>query len=61
MAILGGAVIAALQGIASDRTGSINHSYAVPLCCFVVVVAYSLYIERKSLKKIQVSIKNLKE
>ncbi|MDR1259019.1 MAG: L-fucose:H+ symporter permease [Tannerellaceae bacterium] len=46
MAILGGAVIAALQGIASDRTGSINYSYAVPLLCFVVVVAYSVYIEK---------------
>ncbi|MDR2810276.1 MAG: L-fucose:H+ symporter permease [Tannerellaceae bacterium] len=46
MAILGGAVIAALQGIASDQTGSINYSYAVPLFCFVVVVMYSLYIEK---------------
>jgi FHS family L-fucose permease-like MFS transporter len=46
MAILGGAVIAALQGIVSDRTGSINYSYAVPLLCFIVVVAYSVYIEK---------------
>ncbi|MDR2388949.1 MAG: L-fucose:H+ symporter permease [Tannerellaceae bacterium] len=46
MAILGGAVIAALQGMVSDRTGSINYSYAVPLACFLVVVMYSLYVER---------------
>ncbi|MDR1357497.1 MAG: L-fucose:H+ symporter permease [Tannerellaceae bacterium] len=48
MAILGGAVIAALQGVASDISGSINYSYAVPLLCFVVVVAYSLYVERRA-------------
>ncbi|MDR1556133.1 MAG: L-fucose:H+ symporter permease [Tannerellaceae bacterium] len=48
MAILGGAVLAALQGIVSDQTGSINYSYAVPLFCFLVVVMYSLYIEKKS-------------
>ncbi|MDR1937649.1 MAG: L-fucose:H+ symporter permease [Tannerellaceae bacterium] len=47
MAILGGAVVAAFQGIVSDQTGSINNSYAVPLFCFLVVVAYSLYIEKK--------------
>jgi FHS family L-fucose permease-like MFS transporter len=48
MAILGGAVIAALQGIVSDQTGSINYSYTIPLFCFLVVVVYSLYIEKKS-------------
>lgn len=52
MAILGGAVIAALQGIASDRTGSINYSYAVPLFCFLVVVMYCLYIEKKIVRKL---------
>ncbi|GHV55387.1 hypothetical protein FACS1894181_19080 [Bacteroidia bacterium] len=45
MAILGGAVVAALQGLASDAAGSINYSYVVPLVCFLVVIAYSLYIE----------------
>jgi FHS family L-fucose permease-like MFS transporter len=44
MAILGGAVIASLQGLASDWTGSINHSYAIPLVCFLVVIAYCIYI-----------------
>ncbi|MDR1918601.1 MAG: L-fucose:H+ symporter permease [Tannerellaceae bacterium] len=47
MAILGGAVVAALQGIVSDQTGSINYSYLVPLGCFLVVVVYSLYIEKR--------------
>ncbi|MDR1645744.1 MAG: L-fucose:H+ symporter permease [Tannerellaceae bacterium] len=48
MAILGGAIIAALQGIVSDRTGSINYSYAVPLICFFVVIAYCIYIGKLS-------------
>jgi FHS family L-fucose permease-like MFS transporter len=48
MAILGGAVVAALQGVVSDRTGSINVSYIVPLVCFLVVVAYSLFVEKHS-------------
>jgi FHS family L-fucose permease-like MFS transporter len=47
MAILGGAVITAIQGIVSDRTGVINYSYIVPLVCFLAVVAFSIYIERK--------------
>ncbi|MDR1202655.1 MAG: L-fucose:H+ symporter permease [Tannerellaceae bacterium] len=47
MAILGGAVITAIQGIVSDQTGVINYSYIVPLTCFLVVVVFSLYIERK--------------
>ncbi|MDR1344398.1 MAG: L-fucose:H+ symporter permease [Tannerellaceae bacterium] len=48
MAILGGAIIAALQGMASDMTGSIKYSYAVPLCCFVVVALYGIYVERRA-------------
>lgn len=47
MAILGGAVITALQGIVSDASGAISFSYIVPLLCFFVVVAYSIYIEKK--------------
>jgi FHS family L-fucose permease-like MFS transporter len=47
MAILGGAVITAVQGIVSDQTGVINYSYVVPMSCFLVVIAFSLYIERK--------------
>lgn len=42
MAILGGAVITAVQGQVSDGTGSINLSYLVPLGCFAVIALYAL-------------------
>lgn len=42
MAILGGALITPLQGQISDMF-NINTAYLVPLFCFVVVLAYSLY------------------
>ena len=41
MAILGGALITPLQGMASDAAG-INISYVVPMVCFVVVMIYAL-------------------
>ena len=47
MAILGGAVITAIQGVVSDNSGSISASFIVPLCGFLVVAAYSIYIEKK--------------
>lgn len=49
MAILGGAVITPLQGRVSDAWG-INIAYTVPLFCFVVVLFYSIYVERKHKK-----------
>ena len=42
MAILGGALLTPVQGMVSDAYG-INMSYLVPLCCFLVVLAYALY------------------
>lgn len=45
MAILGGALLTPLQGIVSDAAG-INMSYIIPLICFVVVLAYSIYSVR---------------
>lgn len=42
MAIGGGAVLPALQGLLSDATGSINISYWVPLLCFVIIAFYGL-------------------
>lgn len=42
MAILGGAVITAIQGQVSDGTGSINLSYLVPLGCFAIIALYAL-------------------
>lgn len=50
MAILGGAVITAFQGLVSDKTGMISYSYVIPLICFLVVIAYSIYIEKKHTK-----------
>ena len=46
MAILGGALLTPLQGVISDRFG-ISVSYVVPLICFVVVLWYSIYSQRK--------------
>jgi len=40
MAIVGGAVLTALQGQISDMTGSINMAFLVPLCCFIIVAIY---------------------
>lgn len=45
MAILGGALITPLQGKISDLAG-INVAYVVPLVCFIVVLAYSIMIEK---------------
>jgi FHS family L-fucose permease-like MFS transporter len=46
MAILGGAVLTALQGIVSDATGSIHLSFIIPLLCFIVVLAYGIRSEK---------------
>ncbi|MDT0678506.1 L-fucose:H+ symporter permease [Autumnicola musiva] len=46
MAILGGAVLTAVQGQISDITQNINLSFYMPLFCFVVVAAYAV-IQRK--------------
>lgn len=50
MAILGGAVVTAIQGQVSDRTGSINLSYLVPLGCFVIIAFYALMETRHPVK-----------
>ena len=48
MAILGGAVLTAVQGQVSDSTGSINFAYLVPLICFLVIVFYSAFVPHKT-------------
>ncbi len=48
MAILGGAVLTAVQGQVSDATGSINYAYLVPLICFVVIGFYSALVPHKA-------------
>jgi FHS family L-fucose permease-like MFS transporter len=50
MAILGGAVLTAIQGLVSDGTGSINWSYVVPLICFVVILFYGAVASQKDLR-----------
>jgi FHS family L-fucose permease-like MFS transporter len=47
MAILGGAVLTAIQGQVSDATGSIRMAYFVPLVCFVVIILYGGLVARK--------------
>lgn len=42
MAILGGAVLTALQGKVSDLTGSIRYAFFVPLSCFLIIAYYAL-------------------
>lgn len=48
MAILGGAVLTAVQGLVSDLTGSINTSYIIPLISFLVILYYGLSFLNKS-------------
>ena len=48
MAILGGAVITAIQAQLSDMTGSINLAYSVPLICFLVIAYYSAFVRHKA-------------
>lgn len=49
MAILGGAVITAIQAQVSDMSGSINLAYLVPLVCFLVITYYSAFVHHKAL------------
>jgi len=50
MAILGGAVLTALQGRVSDITGSIHLAYFVPFVCFLVIAYYGGVASRKDLR-----------
>ncbi len=42
MAIVGGATLPPILGIISDKTGSIQNGYIVPLVCFAVVLFFAL-------------------
>jgi FHS family L-fucose permease-like MFS transporter len=46
MAILGGAVLTAIQGIVSDSSGDIHYSYFIPLLCFAVILLYGIQSEK---------------
>lgn len=48
MAILGGALLTALQGQISDAFASINFAYIVPLGCFIVIAFYSAFVKHKT-------------
>jgi FHS family L-fucose permease-like MFS transporter len=48
MAILGGALITAVQAQVSDMTGSINLSYIMPLICFIMIVYYAAFVRHKT-------------
>ncbi len=48
MAILGGAVLTAVQGKVSDLTGSIHYAYFVPAFCFSFIAYYALGRTRSS-------------
>ena len=52
MSIVGGALLPPLLGIISDRTGSIQYGYIVPLLCFVVVLVFALTARRSKALKI---------
>ena len=49
MAILGGAILTAVQGQVSDATGSIHSAYWVPLICFLIIAYYGAYGCRRAL------------
>lgn len=53
MAILGGAVLTAIQGLVSDATGSINLAYIIPLICFVVILYYGAVASGKDLATVK--------
>ncbi|MGK9477769.1 L-fucose:H+ symporter permease [Melioribacter sp. OK-6-Me] len=53
MAILGGAVLTALQGLMSDLTSNINFSYIIPFICFLIILYYGLYVVKQK-KKISI-------
>lgn len=48
MAILGGAVLTALQGQVSDLTGNIHYSFVVPVICFLFILFYGMRSHKAS-------------
>jgi FHS family L-fucose permease-like MFS transporter len=48
MAIVGGAVITAIQGKVSDLSGSINIAYSIPLVCFLIIAFYGGFIRHQN-------------
>jgi FHS family L-fucose permease-like MFS transporter len=50
MAIIGGGVAPLFMGLISDKTGSIQMAYIVPLLCFLVILYYGM-VGHKVIKK----------
>ncbi|WP_010580900.1 L-fucose:H+ symporter permease [Liquorilactobacillus vini] len=50
MAIVGGAVVPAIQGYVSDITGSMQFSFIVPTICYVLVTIYFFFEYKYDLK-----------
>ncbi|WP_348798075.1 L-fucose:H+ symporter permease [Flavobacterium adhaerens] len=46
MSIVGGALLPPVLGIISDKTGSIQNGYVVPLVCFAVIVLFAFVKKR---------------
>lgn len=42
MAIIGGAIIPTIMGYISDKTGSIQVAYTVPILCFIVILFFGI-------------------
>ncbi|AEV95666.1 L-fucose:H+ symporter permease [Pediococcus claussenii] len=50
MAIIGGAIIPAVQGVVSDLSGSMQFSFIVPTICYVIVTWYFYSEHRRELR-----------
>ncbi len=48
MAILGGAVLTAIQGQVSDLTGNIHYAFIVPALCFVIIAGYGMVAAKRN-------------
>ncbi len=48
MAILGGAVLTAIQGQVSDLTGNIHYAFFVPALCFVIIAGYGMVAAKRN-------------
>ncbi len=56
MSIVGGALLPLLLGYITDKTGSIQYGYSVPLICFVVVLWFSLKGHQHEEKAVEVLV-----
>lgn len=57
IAVVGGAVFPPIQGMLADAKG-IQISYLVPCCCFILIVMYGIFCDRRSMQ-IKKSLKSI--